>query len=95
MLGGQFGEEGGWCKLRSGRGGEIICVCMPKPTPMGLPALSTLFHSFHNAIVEFEASLIPSADPKVALAVNTKLRKYIQDMYARVNKVRVQAANTR
>lgn len=60
----------------------------------GLSALSSLFLSFHNAIVDFDASLIPSAPPKTALAVNTKLKKYIQDLYAKANKVSLSLCET-
>jgi PI-3-kinase-related kinase SMG-1 len=57
-------------------------------------ALSRVFETpsvspddFQQAITDFEMALIPSALPKSALAVNSKLRKYIQDMYARANKL--------
>ena len=62
-------------------------MCTPKANTYCLSALPALSHSFQSAIVDFEACLIPSASSKMALAINTKLRKYIQDMYAKTNKV--------
>ena len=43
--------------------------------------------SFSLAASEFEAKLSPCAPPKIALVINNHLRKHIQDLYTKSNKV--------